>query len=98
MTFAGTSANGQDAPIPAVRRVTVEPLELTDAPRLKSFKKSDRLPPEPRRILRQRRCSGQGAGHNGGLRPTQAPTPASFANSAITASAMRTYCDRRHQQ
>src|SRR3954464_3169368 len=52
------------APIPDLRRVAVEPLESTDAPRPKSFKKGKRSFASSwlRRILRQRRCSGQGAG------------------------------------
>src|SRR5271156_6832789 len=36
--FAGATANGEVAPIPAVLRVAVEPLESTDAPRPKSLK------------------------------------------------------------
>ena len=42
----------------------VEPLESTDAPSPKSFKKGKRSFASSwlRRILRQRRCSGQGAG------------------------------------
>ena len=56
--------NGTFAPIPAGRRVAVEPLESTDAPRPKSFKKRKRSFASSwlRRILRQRRCSGQAAG------------------------------------
>jgi hypothetical protein len=61
-TFAGAHSNGRDAPIPAGRRVAVEPLESTDAPGPKSFKKEiDRSPPPGwRRILRQRRMVGTG--------------------------------------
>src|ERR1700730_11549823 len=45
-TLAGTRGNGEDAPIPAGRRVAVEALESTDAPGPKSFKKEiDRSPP-----------------------------------------------------
>src|SRR4051794_4947340 len=40
--LAGTFRGDADAPIPAVRRVTVEPLESTDAPSPKSFKKGNR--------------------------------------------------------
>src|SRR4051794_2296606 len=60
--FAGTFGAEGLAPIPDLRRVAVEPLESTDAPRPKSFKKGKRSFASSwlRRILRQRRCSGQG--------------------------------------